>query len=206
MKEPPMNPAPDFAVLTRWSRILTALTCAVVLATAGLIGFSAERADAQPTASDWYTVQSRHSGLVLDIQGASTATGAILTQYTNWEGTNQQFRFIDLGTGYYKIQARHSGLVLDLWNFSTANGATIAQYTDLGGNNQQWRVTRDSAGYYAIVNRHSGKALDVYNWSTSAGAQIVQYTPTGATNQQWSLNPVGVNCGADTVLAGIAEA
>ncbi|MDA1361416.1 RICIN domain-containing protein [Glycomyces luteolus] len=201
-----MHPAPDLAVLTRWSRILTALAVAVVLATAGLIGLGATRAEAQPTASDWYTVQSRHSGLVLDIQGASTATGAILTQYTDWEGTNQQFRFIDLGTGYYKIQVRHSGLVLDVWNLSTANGATIAQYTDLGGANQQWRVTKDSAGYYSIISRHSGKALDVYNWSTSAGSQIVQYTPTGASNQQWSLNPVAANCGTDTVLAGIDEA
>jgi hypothetical protein len=201
-----MNPAPDLAVLTRWSRMLTALAVAVVLATAGLIGLGADRAAAQPPASDWYTVQSRHSGLVLDIQGASTATGAILTQYTEWEGANQQFRFIDVGNGYYKIQVRHSGLVLDVWNFSTADGATIAQYTDVGGTNQQWSVTKDSAGYYSIVSRHSGKALDVYNWSTSAGSPIVQYTPTGATNQQWSLNPVDSTCGADTVLANIAAA
>lgn len=201
-----MQPAPDIALLNRWTRALTALAAAVVLATTVLIGLTADRADAQPTASDWYTVQSRHSGLVLDIQGASTATGAILTQYTNWEGTNQQFRFIDLGTGYHKIQVRGSGLVLDVWNASTADGATVAQYTDTGGANQQWKVTRDSSGYYSIVNRHSGKALDVYNWSTSAGAPIVQYTPTGATNQQWSLTPVGVTCGADTVLAAIGGA
>lgn len=201
-----MQPAPDIALLARWARALGAVTAAVVLATAALIGLAADRAEAQPTASDWYTVQSRHSGLVLDIQGASTATGAILTQYTNWEGTNQQFRFIDLGTGYHKIQVRNSGLVLDVWNASTADGATVAQYTDTGGANQQWKVTRDAAGYYSIVNRHSGKALDVQNWSTSAGAPIVQYAPTGAANQQWTLTPVGVTCGADTVLADIGGA
>ncbi|MCD0443069.1 RICIN domain-containing protein [Glycomyces sp. A-F 0318] len=199
--------APDFSILARWTRGLAALAAAIVLATAGLVALAADRADAQPpNTSDWYTIVSRHSGLAFDIQGASTATGAILTQYTNYEGTNQQFRFIDSGGGYYRIQVRHSGQVLDVYNWSTADGGTIAQYTNLNGNNQQWQVNRNSAGYYTFVNRHSGKALDVYNWSTTAGDPIRQWAPTGATNQQFSLVPVGATCGADTVLADIAAA
>ncbi|MEU5870786.1 RICIN domain-containing protein [Glycomyces sp. NPDC047369] len=203
-----MHPAaPDFSFLTRWSRAFAALAAAIVLATAGLVGFAADRADAQPpNTSDWYSIVSRHSGLAFDIQGASTATGAILTQYTNVQGTNQQFRFIDSGGGYYRIQVRHSGQVLDVWNFSTADGGTIAQYTNLNGNNQQWQVTKNSAGYYSFVNRHSGKALDVYNWSTANGAPIRQWTATGANNQQFSLIPIGSTCGADEVLADIASA
>ncbi|MFC3493749.1 RICIN domain-containing protein [Glycomyces rhizosphaerae] len=199
--------APDLSILSRWVRALAALAAAIVLATAGLVAFQADRADAQPpNTSDWYTIVSRHSGLALDIQGASTATGAILTQYTNIEGNNQQFRFIDSGGGYYRIQVRHSGQVLDVWNFSTADGATVAQYTNLNGTNQQWTVTKNSAGYYSFVNRNSGKALDVYNWSTATGAPIRQWSVTGATNQQFSLVPVGATCGADTVLADIAAA
>lgn len=207
-KELPMtSAAPDFSFLTRWSRGFAALAAAIVLATAGLVGFAADRADAQPpNTSDWYTIVSRHSGLALDIQGASTATGAILTQYTKHDGYNQQFRFIDSGSGYYRMQVRHSGQVLDVWNWSTANGATVAQYTNLNGANQQWTVTKNSAGYYTFVNRNSGKALDVYNYSTSAGAAIVQWTPGGTNNQQWSLIPVGATCGADTVLADIGAA
>ncbi|HEU5129250.1 MAG TPA: RICIN domain-containing protein [Glycomyces sp.] len=197
--------APDLSILTRWARGLTALAVAAVLATAALVAFHTDRAQAQPSASDWYTVVSRHSGLAWDVQGASTATGAVLTQYDNYQGENQQFRFLDLGNGYYKIQVKHSGLVLDLWNWDTGNGATIAQYTDLGGDNQQWRVTENS-GYYTFVNRHSGKALDVWEWSTTAGSVISQYDSTGATNQQFSLNPVGSTCGADHVLAGIRTA
>jgi hypothetical protein len=205
-KEYPMaSAAPDLSILTRWVRGLAALVAAVVVATAGLVAFQADRADAQPpNTSDWYTIVSRHSGLAFDIQGASTATGAILTQYTEHDGYNQQFRFIDSGNGYYRIQVRHTGQVLDVWNFSTANGGTIAQYTNLNGNNQQWTVSRNSAGYYTFVNRHSAKALDVYNFSTTAGSSIVQWTPTGANNQQFSLVPAGATCGADTVLADIA--
>ncbi|WP_158299737.1 RICIN domain-containing protein [Glycomyces paridis] len=196
--------APDFSFLARWSRGLAALAAAVVIATMGLVAFQTDRAEAAPpSTSDWYTIVSRHSGLAFDIQGASTATGAILTQYTNYEGTNQQFRFLDSGNGYYRIQVRNSGLVLDVWNWSTADGATIAQYTDYNAANQQWTVNQNSAGYYTFVNRNSGKALDVYNWSTTAGDPIRQWTSTGATNQQYSLIPVGASCGADSVLADI---
>ncbi|MCC3761749.1 RICIN domain-containing protein [Glycomyces sp. TRM65418] len=199
--------APDCSFPSRWARGLAALAAVIVVATAAMVAFPVDRAEAQPpNTSDWYTIVSRHSGLAFDIQGASTATGAILTQYTNYENANQQFRFIDSGNGHYRIQARHSGQVLDVWNFSTADGGTIAQYTNLNGDNQQWRVTRDSAGYYSFVNRHSGKALDVYNWSTTAGDPIRQWAPTGAANQQFSLIPVGAACGADTVLADIASA
>jgi hypothetical protein len=207
-KEHPMNSAaPDFSILSRWARGLAALAAAVVIATAALVALHTDRAEAQPpSTSDWYTVVSRHSGLAFDIQGASTATGAILTQYTDYKNTNQQFRFIDSGGGYYRIQARHSGQVLDVLNQSTADGAAVGQYTNLNGNNQQWRVTRDSAGYYSFVNRHSGKALDVYNWSTAAGDPIRQWTPTGAANQQFTLVPAEATCGADTVLADIAAA
>jgi hypothetical protein len=199
--------APDLSILSKWVRVLAALAVAIVIATAALLTFHTDRADAQPpNTSDWYTIVSRHSGLALDIQGVSTEPGAILTQYTNWANPNQQFRFIDSGGGYYRIQARHSGLVLDVWDFSTADGATVAQYTNLNGANQQWQVNKDAAGYYSFVNRNSGKALDVYGWSTAAGDPIRQWTVTGAANQQFSLIPVGSTCGADTVLADIASA
>lgn len=207
IEEHPMaSDAPDLSILSRWTRGTAALAAAVVIATAALIAFHTDRAEAQPTASNWYTVQSRHSGLALDIQGVSTEPGAILTQYTNWANSNQQFRFIDVGNGYHKIQARHSGLVLDVWNYSTADGGTIAQYTDTGDVNQQWRVTANGEGYYSIVSRFSGKALDVRDWSTTAGSPIVQHTVSGYANQQWQLIPVGSTCGADTVLADIREA
>ncbi|RRR96802.1 RICIN domain-containing protein [Glycomyces terrestris] len=199
--------APDLPTLARRIRGFAVLAAAVVLATAALVSLQADRADAQPPdTSGWYTIVSRHSGLAFDIQGASTATGAILTQYTASQGANQQFRFIDSGGGYYRIQARHSGQVLDVWNFSTADGGTVAQYTNVNGTNQQWQVTRNSAGYYTFLNRHSGKALDVYNWSTTAGDPIRQWAPTGATNQQFSLVPAETVCGGDALLADFASA
>ncbi|GAB3647156.1 RICIN domain-containing protein [Glycomyces tarimensis] len=147
-------------------------------------------AQAQVVPGTWYTIASRHSGLVLDILDLSTAPGAELIQWNSTGATNQQFRFVDAGGGYYRIQARHSNHVLETYEWSTDNGATIVQWDDLNGANQQWRV-EESGGYYTFVNRHSGKALDVWEWSTTPGSRISQYDAAGDANQQWQLTPVG---------------
>ncbi|WP_199039364.1 pectate lyase family protein [Glycomyces salinus] len=140
----------------------------------------------------WYNIQSRHSGLYLDILDLSTEGGAELIQWNGTGNTNQQFRFLDSGDGYYRIQARHSGLVLDVWEWNADNGATIAQWDDLGGTNQQWQVN-ESGGYATFINRFSGKALDVWENSTEPGTRISQYDPTGGNNQQFQLVPVDDN-------------
>lgn len=148
----------------------------------------------------WYTVESRHSGLVLGIRAASTASGAELVQWAGTGSQDQQFRFVDAGGGYFKIQNRLSGLVLDVASGSTANGAKIQQWGDAGSANQQWSI-QESGGYATIVNRASGKALDVWERSTANGARISQYTPTGGANQQWRLVPADGAIEADLVVA-----
>ncbi|WP_211234936.1 RICIN domain-containing protein [Glycomyces arizonensis] len=173
---------------SRWPRSLSVLIAAAVAVTSFFV-FQPVKASAAPDTTAWYVIQSRSSGLVLDIAGASTQTGAELLQQHRTDSTNQQFRFVDSGSGYYRIQARHSNMVLDVWERNAANGATIAQYTDQNSANQQWQV-QESGGYATFVNRFSGKALDVWEKSTEPGARISQYTPNGGANQQFQLIPV----------------
>jgi rhamnogalacturonan endolyase len=179
--------------LTRRLKMLSALAAAVVAAATFFV-FSPLSASAAPDTSAWYVIQSRSSGLVFEIQGGSTATGAGLVQANRTDAHHQQFRFVDSGGGHFRIQARHSSLVLDVWEQNPDNGATIAQYTDQNGTNQQWQV-QESGGYATFVNRFSGKALDVWERSTTAGARISQYTPNGGTNQQFQL--IRVDGGGD---------
>ncbi|THV34703.1 family 43 glycosylhydrolase [Glycomyces buryatensis] len=163
---------------------------AAVIASAGLAFLTPSTSHAAIDSGANYVLTSRHSGLVLDINGASTAENAGLIQWNRNDAANQQFRFIDAGGGYYRIQSRHSGKVLGLQNQSTADGANVVQETDANATDQQWRVT-ESGGYATFVNRLSGKGLDVWEWSTAAGGRISQYTATGDTNQQWSLAVIG---------------
>ena len=167
------------AVVTLTAAALTAVALSVTGAT--------RAAAVEP--GTWYTIESRHSGLVLAISGGSTEPGAELVQWNADHSHSQQFRFLDSGDGYYRIQARHSGQVLDVWEWNADNGATIAQYDDLGGTNQQWQVA-ESDGYATFVNRFSGKALDVWERSSAVGGRVSQYDFTGGSNQQWRLVPV----------------
>jgi GH43 family beta-xylosidase len=173
-----------------------AVVAAVVAVPAAVVMYStAYAATIDPNA--WYRIVSRHSGLALNVAGASTADGAGLVQSTPAAATSQQFQFVSSGGGYHRIKARHSGKALDVYEFSTADGATIVQWPDLNGTNQQWSAVDTDSGYVKLVNRNSGKALDVWEWSTADGARISQYTDTGAANQQWQL----VNVGAGTPTA-----
>jgi lysophospholipase L1-like esterase len=166
--------------------------------------FGAAPAHAAFATGTWYLLQSRHSGLVFDIEGRSTANGAALVQWNRTDATNQQFRFVDAGGGYYKIQARHSNLVISVQGSSRDNGAVVVQASDSGGTNQQWQILDDGT-YLRFVNRNSGKALDVWERSTTAGGRISQYDSNGGTNQQFRALPVGAPPGDGTPTIFIAS-
>ncbi|WP_196280086.1 non-reducing end alpha-L-arabinofuranosidase family hydrolase, partial [Catellatospora paridis] len=139
----------------------------------------------------WYILVNRNSGKALDVYNFSTADGGRITQWTRGTANNQQWQFVDSGSGYYRLKSRHSGKVLDVYNFSTANGGAIVQWADNNSNNQQWRLADSAGGYVRLISRHSNKALEVQGASTADGANIVQYDDWGGNNQQWQLVQVG---------------
>lgn len=134
----------------------------------------------------YYNLVNRKSGLVLDVSGASTASGGLIVQSTNSGATSQQWQLVGAGAGYVKLVNRNSGLVLDVPNNSTTQGVQLDQWTDNGGTNQQWQLI-NSGGYYTVVNRNSGLLADVSGASTSSGASVIQWASNGGTNQQWQL-------------------
>lgn len=145
----------------------------------------------------WFKVKSRSSGLVLDVPRRSRNAGEELSQYTDNNGANQQFRFVPTESNHYRIQVRHSRQVLDLYGWNPNNGASIVQWNDNDTQSQHWRVNRNKAGYYTLTNRHSKKALDSWEKSTVPGSRVSQYTVNNGLNQQWELIPVD----ADFVVA-----
>ncbi|WP_460498073.1 RICIN domain-containing protein [Glycomyces tarimensis] len=133
----------------------------------------------------YHRLVAQHSGKAADIEGASTAAGTALVQWSLHEGTNQQFDFLDSGGGFWRIRARHSGLVLEVSGSGT--GADITQQPDTGAASQQWTVTDHGGGTVSLINRHSGLAMDVWSQSTDDGARISQWNPTGSANQLFNL-------------------
>lgn len=83
---------------------------------------------------------------MLDVTNWSTADGAAITQYTDYNQNNQQFRLQDTSNGYVSLISRHSGKAVEVQGASTADGANIVQYANWGGNNQQWQLVRVGGG------------------------------------------------------------
>lgn len=152
--------------------------------------FMGHEVHAQAVADGRYTITSRHSGLVMQVDSASTANGANVNQWAYQNATHQQFDIVSTGSGYYSIRAVHSGASLDVFNLSTQPGGEIRQWSYWGGDNQQWQMVSVGGGYHKIISRHSGLALDVWNWSSANGGDIRQWNDTGGSNQQWRLQSV----------------
>lgn len=135
----------------------------------------------------YYRLLNINSGDALDVNGASTASGANVIQWPQKGGNNQQWIITSSSGGYYTLTNRNSGMLLDVSGASTTQGAGIIQTASNGGNDQQWQLTAISTGVYEVTNRNSGMVLDVSGASTANGTGIVQQSWNSGKDQQWQI-------------------
>jgi pectate lyase len=150
----------------------------------------ARPAQAQAQAVDpngYYKLVNRFTGKVLDVAARSTANGALVQQWSDNGGANQQWRLVATDSGYYTLINRNSGLAMEVANWSTASGAQIQQWAGNGGAWQQWRLVDAGGGLFAVENRNSRLVLDVAGASTADGAKIQQWGYSQSAWQQWRL-------------------
>jgi hypothetical protein len=140
------------------------------------------------TATTYYQIVNRNSGLVLDVSGASTTQGAQVFQWSNHNGASQQWKLVTVGNNF-QIVNRNSGLVLGVAGASKSAGANVIQWTTNTSLDQQWFLYPDG-GRDVIVNRNSGLVLDITGGSTSVGAHAFQWYYHNGLSQQWALVPV----------------
>jgi Ricin-type beta-trefoil lectin domain-like len=140
------------------------------------------------TATKYYKIVNRKSGLVMDVYGGSTNAGAHVIQWSYHNGLNQQWALVAYGN-YYQLVNHKSGLVMDVYGGAKNAGAQVIQWTNHHGLNQQWSLVTDG-NYIQIVNRNSGLVLDVFGGGTTQGVNVIQWTNHHGSNQQWSLIPV----------------
>ncbi|GAB3949044.1 hypothetical protein GCM10028805_24750 [Spirosoma harenae] len=150
-----------------------------------------------------YRIQSRSSGLTLNVPDNSYNDGATLKQNTNANQPWQKWKFTPADGGFYNISVLHNQKGIQVNSSSTADNATVEQWTYWGGSHQQWSIQRNAEGYFTFSNRNSNKAITVKNASTTEGAEIVQLTLGTGQNQQWSIIettcPAGARVGATEI-------
>lgn len=131
------------------------------------------------------------TGSVLDLSGASNASGTALQLYGNNGTAAQAWRFLVtnlLDSGYYTIanQARWNN-VLDVAGGSGASGAHVQLYGFNGTSAQKWYVKSLGNGVYSFTAFVSNKVLDVLNGDAHNGSTIQQWDANGSNAQRWIL-------------------
>ncbi|MGW4644746.1 non-reducing end alpha-L-arabinofuranosidase family hydrolase, partial [Sphaerisporangium sp. NPDC004334] len=69
-----------------------------------------------------------------------------IVQWTDGNGTNQQFRLADSDSGYIRLINRNSNKAVEVQGASTADGGNVVQYSDWNGTNQQWQLVKLGGG------------------------------------------------------------
>jgi len=157
---------------------------------------------------------AEHSGLCLEVSGASTAAGAALVQNTCSGRPEQSLRFtaVDAGRHLFTISAAHSGQCLGANAASASDGVPLVQAPcTVGGNNplQQFRVEKLAANgqRFRLRNIATGRCVDVSGNSTRTGASVHHWTcqaPSAGRNQNWTLSgaaSAGFGAGAPPTVA-----
>jgi hypothetical protein len=124
-------------------------------------------------------------GLLLDVNGASTAPGAgVIDWYANG-GANQVWTFIPFGNSTYEIQNAGSGLCLTTDGVA---GDGVYQLQCVGGDQQKWitGLTPSAVGAYPIRSVSSGLFLDVSGNTAWPGAAIDTWYWNGQNNQYFA--------------------
>lgn len=147
-----------------------------------------------------YYLQSKSSGLYMDVENGSSSNGSNIRQW-HYNGSDaQKFKFVSLGNGYYYILTGASGYksCLDVDSGSKNDGTNILQWEYWGGEMQKYRVVQNADGTYSILSNASGcqSALEIYNWSSEAGGNVDQWNFWGGDCQKWNLVEAGTNTGS----------
>jgi hypothetical protein len=135
-----------------------------------------------------YTLKALNSGLCVDVTGASTADGALVEQWNCNGGTNQQWKFVDTGSGVFEVRSVKSNKCLHVAGDGTVSGAAIDQFTCSGKSSQHWTLTGVGTNQYTLRPKsNTAECLDVYAASTVAGGKIDEWSCNGHTSQTFTF-------------------
>lgn len=141
------------------------------------------------------TTPAGRPDLVLDVEGSTTADGALI-RIQRYTGANDQlWQVLPVGGDLFEIRNVHSHACLDVRGNSNADGAELIQYSCHNGANQRWRAAALSGGGFRITAAGSGKCIDGYSTTSDdpvEGEKVVQTTCADPVpnDQRWTFAPV----------------
>lgn len=163
---------------------------------------------------DLYYITSKDGSVVIAVNGGSTASGALLIEWENNGGTDQQWSLKDAGDGNYYLVNSKSGLLATAESTEENAGLIQREQTE-GDTNQLWKLEESGEdGYYLLVNAGTGYAIsrgpsqNIDGWDLnpfvmaeknaedddqlwSLDALITQYTIQASAGEGGSISPDG---------------
>lgn len=163
----------------------------IALALCGLLASGACTAQATFTG----TAVVEHSGMCLEVPGASSAAGVQLVQSPCSGRAEQTFRFqvVDAAAQFFTLHATHSGLCLGANGSSAADGVALMQQACAPGSaTQQVRLERmaPTGNRFRVRGISTNRCVDVAGNSTRSGGLVHFWTcqaPASGRNQNWTL-------------------
>ena len=125
----------------------------------------------------WFTIRSKHSGLVLDI--ARSEHGANIVTFQEHGGDNQIWKW----QGNNLVSKL--GYVLDVNARGDEEGTKVIAWKHHGGLNQQWIMIGDK-----IISVLNGMCLDIPERSKDSDVEIVLWpllSDDAVDHQSWEL-------------------
>ncbi|MEV8021384.1 RICIN domain-containing protein [Streptomyces sp. NPDC086554] len=145
---------------------------------------------AAPASGSVYTLQNAESGNLMDVQYASTAPGAPISQWKSNNGANQQWALTKTSSGAYTVMSANSGLCLDTPDPQNSNPPVqLVQNRCDGSARQQWNIGSVGDGTYTLTNADNGLLVD-YAQSTTDATKIIQRKSNDSATQHWTLTPL----------------
>lgn len=126
-----------------------------------------------------YYIQNVGTGRYIDIEGPSTAEGAIIQQWDLHAGNQARWFIARQTDGYYTIKSLYSNKYIGVEDSSIYNNAAIKQYASNASAGTRWGFSVSAAGNYIITSKATGtyeRVLSVPLDSNANGTNLVQYT------------------------------
>ena len=139
-----------------------------------------------------YYIQNVGTGRYIDVEGPSTAEGAIIQQWDFHTGNQEKWIITRQSDGYYTIQSLYSGKYIGVENSSIYSNAAIKQYSSISEAGTRWGFSISSRGNYIITAKSAGtndRVLSVPLDANSNGTDLIQYTYSNDANlrDEWKL-------------------
>ena len=190
--------------MKRWTTILFALSCLLLLSANGKTHSSQITKPAGNIPDGMYMIVGESSHRCLAIPNSSCRDGAALQTFDcdpTDASNNQKFNVVADGSGYYTISPAHSDLCLEVYGDQDSAKTPIQQSVCSPGKiSQKWAMSQYGDNL-EIRTARTNQCMDVMRGTRKNFGEVNQHPCHNGTNQRWKLYRKTLNANGEICKA-----